>query len=54
MLGLPGRGISQTQGLYLYSTAQNRKTIINIHALSGIRTHEPRIHAAGPYDHWDP
>jgi hypothetical protein len=33
--------ISPSQGLYLHSTTQHRKTRTNIHALSGIRTHDP-------------
>jgi hypothetical protein len=34
------------QGLYLHRTAQHRKTRKNIHALNGIRTHDPSIQAA--------
>jgi hypothetical protein len=41
MVGLLGRVISPLQGLYLHRTTQHRKTRINIHALSGIRTHDP-------------
>jgi predicted component of type VI protein secretion system len=41
MVGLLGRVISPSQGLYLYRTTQQRKTWANIHALSGIRTHDP-------------
>jgi hypothetical protein len=41
MVGLPGRVISSLQGLYLYRTTQHKKTRTNIHALSGIRTHNP-------------
>jgi hypothetical protein len=37
-VGLLELGISPTQGLYLYRTPQRRKT--NIHAVSGIRTHD--------------
>jgi hypothetical protein len=33
--------ISPSQGLYLHRTKQHRKTRTNIHALSGIRTHDP-------------
>jgi hypothetical protein len=40
MLGLLGRVISSSQGLYLHRT-KHRKTRTNIHALSGIRTHDP-------------
>jgi hypothetical protein len=40
-VGLLGRVISLSQGLYLHRTAQHRKTWTNIHALSGIRTQEP-------------
>jgi hypothetical protein len=41
MVGLRGRMISPSQGLYLHRTTQHRKTRTNIHALSGIRTHDP-------------
>jgi hypothetical protein len=41
MVGLLGRVTSPSQGLYLHRTAQHRKTRTNIHALSGIRTHDP-------------
>jgi hypothetical protein len=41
MVGLLGRVISPSQGLYLHRKTQNRKTRTNIHALSGIRTHDP-------------
>jgi hypothetical protein len=42
MVGLLGRVISPSQGLYLHRTTQHGKTRTNIHALSGIRTHDPR------------
>jgi hypothetical protein len=41
MVGLLGRVISPSQGLYLHRTTQHRKTQTNIHALSGSRTHDP-------------
>jgi hypothetical protein len=41
MVGLLGRVISPSQGHYLHRTTQHRKTRTNIHALSGIRTHDP-------------
>jgi hypothetical protein len=41
MVGLLGRVISPSQGLYLLRTTQHRKTRTNIHALSGIRPHDP-------------
>jgi hypothetical protein len=41
MVGLLGRVISPSQGLYLHRTTQHRKTRTNIHALSGTRTHDP-------------
>jgi hypothetical protein len=41
MVGLLGRVISPSQGLYLHRTTQRRKMRTNIHALSGIRTHDP-------------
>jgi hypothetical protein len=40
-VGLLGRVISPSQGLYLHRTTQHWKTRTNIHALSGIRTHNP-------------
>jgi hypothetical protein len=46
MVGLLGRVISPSQGLYLHRTAQHRKTRTNIHVLSGIRTHDPSIQPA--------
>jgi hypothetical protein len=41
MVGLLGRVISPLQSLYLHRTTQHRNTRTNIHALSGIRTHDP-------------
>jgi hypothetical protein len=41
MVRLLGRVISPSQGLYLHRTTQHRKTRTKIHALSGIRTHDP-------------
>jgi hypothetical protein len=41
MVGLLGRVISPSQGLYLHRTTQHRKTRTNIYALNGIRTHDP-------------
>jgi hypothetical protein len=41
MVGLLGRVISPSQGLYIHRITQHRKTRTNIHALSGIRTHVP-------------
>jgi hypothetical protein len=40
-VGLLGRVISPSQGLYLHRTTEHRKTRTNIHALSGIRTRDP-------------
>jgi hypothetical protein len=42
-VGLLGRVMSPSQGLYLHRTAQHRQTRTNIHALSGIRTHNPSV-----------
>jgi hypothetical protein len=42
-VGLPGRVISPSQGRYLTQT-QNKQT--DIHALSGIRTHDPSVRAS--------
>jgi hypothetical protein len=41
IVGLLGRVISPSQDLYLHRTTQHRKTRTNIHALSGIHTHDP-------------
>jgi hypothetical protein len=41
LVGFLGRVISPSQGLYLHRTTQHRKTRTDIHALSGIRTHDP-------------
>jgi hypothetical protein len=41
MVGLLGRVISPSQGLYLHRTTQHRKTRTYIHVLSEIRTHDP-------------
>jgi len=57
-VGLLGRGISPTQGLYLHRTAQHRKTRTHIHVPSGIRTHDPSVRAVEdstclrPRGHW--
>jgi hypothetical protein len=40
-VGLLGRGISPTQGRYLH-TGQHKHA--DIHATSGILTHDPRVH----------
>jgi hypothetical protein len=41
MVGLLEQVFSPSQGLYLHRTTQYRKRRTNIHALSGIRTHDP-------------
>jgi hypothetical protein len=46
LAGLFGREVSQSHDLYLHITAQHTKTRTNIHALSGIRTHDPSLQAA--------
>jgi len=43
LVGLLGRGISPTQGLYLYRTTQHRKTRTHIQAPSGIRAYDPSV-----------
>jgi hypothetical protein len=47
-VGLLGRGMSPSQGLYLH-TEQHKHRIsahnTNNHALSGIQTHDPRVRA---------
>jgi hypothetical protein len=49
LAGLPGRVIGPSQGLFRHRTAQHRKTRINIHALSGIPTHDSSIQSAKTY-----
>jgi hypothetical protein len=46
LVGLLGRVISPSQGLYQHRITQHRKTKTNIHALSGIRTRDLSIQAA--------
>jgi len=59
LVGLLGRGISLTLGLYLDRTTQHRKTRTLIHALSGSRTHDPSVRTVEdsawlrPHNHWD-
>jgi hypothetical protein len=59
LVGLLGRGISLTQGLYLHRTTQHRKTRTHMHAPTGIRTRDPIVRAAEdstclrPRGHWD-
>jgi hypothetical protein len=48
MVGLPGRVISSSQGLYLHMTTQHRNTRTNFHALSGIRTCDPVYERSRP------
>jgi hypothetical protein len=48
MVGLLGRVISPSQGLYLHRTTQHRKTRTNIQALSGIRTQIPETNRPRP------
>jgi hypothetical protein len=48
MVGLLGRVISSSQGLYLYRTTQHKKTRTNIHAISGIQTHDPVYERSRP------
>jgi hypothetical protein len=47
-VGLLGRVISSSQGLYLHSTTQHRQTRANIHALSGSRTRDPLYERSRP------
>jgi hypothetical protein len=45
-VGLLGRVISSSQGLYLNTEQQKRIHTPNIHALTGIRTHDPSVRAS--------
>jgi hypothetical protein len=47
-VGLLGRMISSSQGLYLHRTAQHGQTRTNFHALSGIRTCDPLYEPSRP------
>lgn len=40
MLGLEGRVIGPLKGVFKHRTAQHRKSATNIHAWSGVGTHE--------------
>jgi hypothetical protein len=57
LVGLIGRMIGPTQGLYLHTGQHNTKK--DIHASSGIRTHDTTVRAAKystclrPLSHWD-
>jgi hypothetical protein len=59
LVGLLGRVIGPTQGLYLHRTTQHRETQTHIHAPSRIRTCDLNIRAAEdstclrPRGHWD-
>jgi hypothetical protein len=54
-LELLERGISPSQGLYLHTEQhkQNKRTRADTHALSGIRTHDPRVRAREDSGHCD-
>jgi len=45
LVGLLGRGISQTQSLYLHRTTQHSKTQTHIHTSSEIRTQNSSVRA---------
>jgi hypothetical protein len=44
-VGLPGRGISPSQGRYLHTEQHKHRINADIHALSEIRTHDPFVWA---------
>jgi hypothetical protein len=48
MVGLLGRVISSSQGLYLHRTTRDRETRTNIHTLSGIRSRDPVYERSRP------
>jgi hypothetical protein len=50
LVGILGREINPTKCLYLHTTTQRRKTKINIHATSGIRTHDISHQVIKAYD----
>jgi hypothetical protein len=45
-VGLLGRVISSSQGLYLYTNTEKHTQTLSIHALSGIGTHDPGFRAS--------
>jgi hypothetical protein len=45
-VGLLGWVISSSQGLYLYTNTETHTQRLHIHALSGIRTHDPGFRAS--------
>jgi hypothetical protein len=45
LVRLLGRVISPSQGRYLHTTTQIEETHTDIHASSGIRTHDPSVWA---------
>jgi len=59
LVGLLGRGVGPTQGLYLHRTTRHRKTQKHIHASSEIRTHDSSVRAVEDSTclrrcgHWD-
>jgi hypothetical protein len=44
--GLLGRGISLSRGRYLHTEEHKQNKRTNIHAVSGIRTHDPSVGAS--------
>jgi hypothetical protein len=44
-VGLLGRGISPLQGPYLHKEQQTQNKRTHIHAMSGIRAHDPSVRA---------
>jgi hypothetical protein len=59
LVGLLRLGFSPSQGQYLHTTEQHRKTRTHIHTSSEIRTHDPSVRAVEdctclrPRGHWD-
>jgi hypothetical protein len=45
-VGLLGRGISTSQSRYLHAGQHKHRMYTDIHALSGIRTHDPSVMAS--------
>lgn len=45
LVGLLGQEISPSQGIYLQKTAQHRRELANMYALSGVWTHDPNVRA---------
>jgi hypothetical protein len=59
LVGLLGWATGPMQGLYIYTGQPSTEKCRDIHALSGIQTHDPSVQVAedsiclGPFAHWE-